>query len=634
MGFRCLHRHWISIWSLITLVWSFSLPNISSSSSVILGRHKADSAILVSSSSQINVTCGPEVPDEAYDEYDSHPSILHDLRVAIISTDEGPMLNISWAVKVDASINTLIGLQLDVSAEETFYCQYNPSFKSVSIRDADVLWFSYTVQAEPDDHYVIVAHNSPEPPIGSETLITRQASISTPGCDNIIMMSHPTCSRFKGTTRQPKPSESIFLDSTDSAIVVSSSSQINVTCGSEVPPGAYDEYESHPSILHNLRVALISTDEGPMLNISWAVKVDASINTLIGLELDVSAEVRFYCQYNPSFKSVSIRDADVLWFSYTAHAEPDYHYFIVAHNLPEPPYGSETLITRHNKISTPGCDNIIMMSHPTCRRFKGTTRQPSDVVTLTEPPEESGASWIVSLVMLAMLLAFAIGVGLYVAHSGSLSKVTPEVVPVSVLMVYPAVDGVFQRAVLALADFLQSGGACSVAIDVWQRGRLAELGTLRWLHTVAESANRVLVVLPGHATHLDESMGKLLTPSQVEHTVPASAYELYPLALKMLSQSKLWVVRLGKTAARSSVPVELRGCRSFALLEDLQKLLHGLCAGRTPVGAPWLRSWWGGGRRWQDSDTALDKLKEVVQQLEQWAQSKSCKGEALQIVTV
>ncbi|XP_062397667.1 interleukin-17 receptor B isoform X4 [Sardina pilchardus] len=556
MGFRCLHRHWISIWSLITLVWSFSLPNISSSSSVILaGRHKADSAILVSSSSQINVTCGPEVPDEAYDEYDSHPSILHDLRVAIISTDEGPMLNISWAVKVDASINTLIGLQLDVSAEETFYCQYNPSFKSVSIRDADVLWFSYTVQAEPDDHYVIVAHNSPEPPIGSETLITRQASISTPGCDNIIMMSHPTCSRFKGTTRQPKPSESIFLDSTDSAIVVSSSSQINVTCGSEVPPGAYDEYESHPSILHNLRVALISTDEGPMLNISWAVKVD-------------------------------------------------------------------------------GCDNIIMMSHPTCRRFKGTTRQPSDVVTLTEPPEESGASWIVSLVMLAMLLAFAIGVGLYVAHSGSLSKVTPEVVPVSVLMVYPAVDGVFQRAVLALADFLQSGGACSVAIDVWQRGRLAELGTLRWLHTVAESANRVLVVLPGHATHLDESMGKLLTPSQVEHTVPASAYELYPLALKMLSQSKLWVVRLGKTAARSSVPVELRGCRSFALLEDLQKLLHGLCAGRTPVGAPWLRSWWGGGRRWQDSDTALDKLKEVVQQLEQWAQSKSCKGEALQIVTV
>ncbi|KAG5281917.1 hypothetical protein AALO_G00050220 [Alosa alosa] len=386
----------------------------------------------------------------------------------------------------------------------------------------------------------------------------------------------------------------------DSAILVSSSSQINVTCGSEVPPGAYEEYESNPSVLHDLRVALISTDDGPMLNISWAIKVDASINTLIGLLLDVSEKDFLYCQYNPSFNSVSIRDADVLWFSYKVHAEPDDFTTIVAYNLPEPPYGSGILISKSTSISTPGCDNIIMMSHHSCSRWKETTRQ-----TTAHPPtfkvqkEQSSASWIVPLAMLAMLLVFAIAVGLYIGRSRSLSKMTPELVPVSVLMVYPAVDAVFQRAVLALADFLQSSGGCSVAIDVWQRGRLAELGPLRWLHTVAESADRVLVVLPCHAADLDESMGKLLTPSWVEHTVPASAYELYPLALKMLSHSKLWVVHLGKTTARSSVPVELMGCRSFALLEDLQKLFHGLCAGHTPVGAPWLRSWWGRGKRRQ-----------------------------------
>ncbi|XP_041953268.1 interleukin-17 receptor B isoform X3 [Alosa sapidissima] len=390
----------------------------------------------------------------------------------------------------------------------------------------------------------------------------------------------------------------------DSAILVSSSSQINVTCGSKVPPGAYEEYESNPSVLHDLRVALISTDDGPMLNISWAIKVDASINTLIGLLLDVSEKDILYCQYNPSFNSVSIRDADVLWFSYKVHAEPDDFTTIVAYNLPEPPYGSGILISKSTFISTPGCDNIIMMNHHSCSRWKETTRQ-----TTAHPPTFKD-----------------------IGRSRSLSKMTPELVPVSVLMVYPAVDAVFQRAVLALADFLQSSGGCSVAIDVWQRGRLAELGPLRWLHTVAESADRVLVVLPCHAADLDESMGKLLTPSWVEHTVPASAYELYPLALKMLSHSKLWVVHLGKTTTRSSVPVELMGCRSFALLEDLQKLFHGLCAGHTPVGAPWLRSWWGRGKRQQDSGAALDKLKEVVQQLEQWVQSKSCK--TLQIVTV
>ena len=80
------------------------------------------------------------------------------------------------------------------------------------------------------------------------------------------------------------------------------------------------------------------------------------------------------------------------------------------------------------------------------------------------------------------------------------SKTTYERAPASVLIVYPAMDGVFQRAVVALADFLQSSGTCNVAIDVWQRESLAELGPLRWLHTLAETSNRVLVVLPGRAT--------------------------------------------------------------------------------------------------------------------------------------
>lgn len=129
---------------------------------------------------------------------------------------------------------------------------------------------------------------------------------------------------------------------------------------------------------------------------------------------------------------------------------------------------------------------------------------------------------------------------------------------------------------------------------------------------------------------IDESVGKLLTSSQVGHTIPASAYELFPLALKMLSHSKMWVVHLGKAAVRSNVPLELRSCRSFALLEDLKKLLHGLCPRR---GATWLRSWLGGGKQ-ENSDKALDKLKTVVQQLEQWERFRASKEERLEIVTV
>ncbi|XP_042563575.1 interleukin-17 receptor B-like [Clupea harengus] len=221
--------------------------------------------------------------------------------------------------------------------------------------------------------------------------------------------------------------------------------------------------------------------------------------------------------------------------------------------------------------------------------------------------------------MLVTLLVFATGFSLYIAHRWALvspSKTTYERAPASVLIVYPAMDGVFQRAVVALADFLQSSGTCNVAIDVWQRESLAELGPLRWLHTLAETSNRVLVVLPGRATDCDESVGRLLAPSQMGHTVPASAYELYPLALKMPGKSKLWVVHLGKVTAKSSMPVELRGCRSFALLKDLQKLLHDLCPERKAARGPWLKCWVGGG--WQNSDKALGKLNEVVQQLERY----------------
>ncbi len=67
---------------------------------------------------------------------------------------------------------------------------------------------------------------------------------------------------------------------------------------------------------------------------------------------------------------------------------------------------------------------------------------------------------------------------------------------VRVLLVYPAVDSVFQRSVMLLAERLQSRGGVSVVIDVWERGSLAEQGPLRWLNTQADLAERVFIVSP------------------------------------------------------------------------------------------------------------------------------------------
>lgn len=68
--------------------------------------------------------------------------------------------------------------------------------------------------------------------------------------------------------------------------------------------------------------------------------------------------------------------------------------------------------------------------------------------------------------------------------------------PVSVLLVYPAECPAFQKTVVALAEFLQEHGGCSVAVDLWQQRRIAQLGPMRWVAGQAEAAHRVLIVCP------------------------------------------------------------------------------------------------------------------------------------------
>ncbi|KAL2103562.1 hypothetical protein ACEWY4_000430 [Coilia grayii] len=412
----------------------------------------------------------------------------------------------------------------------------------------------------------------------------------------------------------------------------------NFTCDHKKPDGIYVD-DKEASALHVLTVNHISTAEGPKLNISWAVKVDATIDSLVGLWLHVSERRPLWCIYNPPLNNVSgIRDFDLLWFSYNVYAEPSSIENVVAHNIPES-WESDADIFKIIQISTPGCTDPIMQRHHKCRPTETvTTELPGSTVmaaagdTWIEPKEPPKALLIIIISMLIVCHLFATAFGLYVCRrrtSLNLAKDASEPVRVSVLMVYPAVDSVFQRAVVTLADFLQSSGACNVAIDVWQQGRLAELGPLRWLHSLSESTDRVLIVLPGCPAGLDESEGKLLLPSEMGHAVPASAHQLYPLALKILCHSKLWVVHLGKVTSRSSVPAELRGCESFALLEDLQKLLGGLCSLQKAAGKVLKSRLRESGQR---SNGGLGRLKEVLRQLEQWERSKCSRD--FQIISV
>lgn len=73
---------------------------------------------------------------------------------------------------------------------------------------------------------------------------------------------------------------------------------------------------------------------------------------------------------------------------------------------------------------------------------------------------------------------------------------TSPMVPIPVLMVYPAQNPAFQQGVVALAEFLQWHGGCNVSVDMWQQGKIAKLGPMRWLAEQVKAADRVLIVCP------------------------------------------------------------------------------------------------------------------------------------------
>lgn len=224
---------------------------------------------------------------------------------------------------------------------------------------------------------------------------------------------------------------------------------------------------------------------------------------------------------------------------------------------------------------------------------------------------------------------------------------TSPTVPVSVLMVYPAENLAFQRAVLALAEFLQWHGGCSVAIDMWQQGKIAELGPMRWLAEQAKAAEQVLIIAPQVVTvklyvkngvrndgvHATEYFSSLLFFSQPCHSppnssspgpsIPAAAHDLYPLILNMVAShaksatelAQFWVVQMGEQQDKrlANLPLELGACKSFCLMKDLNKLCQSLYTQRQDDKKNTLDLFFRPGIAYSEKDTV--KLRETVEKL-------------------
>lgn len=339
---------------------------------------------------------------------------------------------------------------------------------------------------------------------------------------------------------------------------------------------------SSPSTLADLTVESVIQGGKAMLNISWEVSIDASIMYLKGTEI-ATGEGWYNCEYKPHLSEMDKTGPQKKWFHLLVKANPG-HYNILASNIPFPPLGRDTSYKTAQ----------IFIPYPTTT-VSSTSPQVSAISSAT-PGRHSTSSLRLAHVAVAILGGLA---GLMILTScytmykycgsrnakpfGFKSLPQTPVVPVPVLVVYPAENAAFQQAVVALSEFLQQHGGCQVAIDMWQQGKIAALGPMRWLAEQARAAERVLIICPQQPQQPGHSPtdGSFPQPS-----IPAAAHDLYPLILNMVAShakssshlAKFWVVQLGKQrySKRCDLAVELRACKSFCLMEDLNKLCRGL----------------------------------------------------------
>ncbi|XP_044066327.1 uncharacterized protein LOC122882710 isoform X4 [Siniperca chuatsi] len=289
-----------------------------------------------------------------------------------------------------------------------------------------------------------------------------------------------------------------------------------------------------PSFLADLKVEGVTVEQTCMLNISWAINIDASIEYLTGTRIVIEAESTYHCKYNPPLAKTNLTGSMQKWFHYLVKAS----------------YGSTNIQVANLPLP--------FDEHP-YKLFKITVPRP-------EQHKVCGANVATSL--------------------GFKRLPTSPMVPVPVLVVYPAENSAFQQAVVALAEFLQWQGGCKVAVDMWQQGKIAELGPMRWLAEQAGAADRVLIVCPQVAIPSSQLRHSPPNHSFPEPSIPAAAHDLYPLILNMVAShaksasnlAKFWVVQLGEQQDKtpSNLALELRACKTFCLMNDLNKLCRSL----------------------------------------------------------
>ncbi|XP_042195616.1 interleukin-17 receptor B [Callorhinchus milii] len=138
------------------------------------------------------------------------------------------------------------------------------------------------------------------------------------------------------------------------------------------PPSEWERPHSRtPSDLSSLKVELISAGDHqhPLLNISWNLSPDGSIQELIATMICIQSPweyVCFRCNYSKRFKSEVVQGKPWLFYYAEHPASPETSYLFTAFNIPPPNIG-EDLPEQALQLKTPGCENNLMKNLKYCQ---------------------------------------------------------------------------------------------------------------------------------------------------------------------------------------------------------------------------------------------------------------------------
>uniref|UniRef100_A0A671KBN2 Interleukin-17 receptor B-like n=1 Tax=Sinocyclocheilus anshuiensis TaxID=1608454 RepID=A0A671KBN2_9TELE len=333
----------------------------------------------------------------------------------------------------------------------------------------------------------------------------------------------------------------------------------------EIPNEWFENHKSNPSPLHELTAELSESQTSLIIRWSINIdsSIRSVIGTWITLSRESDSHYR--CQYQPPFTSerINLTGQEQLWFSFTVpnvSVCPSTSYYISAYNIPTPSDGANEEYEKKTRTaevqwnadiySVLHGDKIVVRFNTSLVADRHTIVLTNSTHLLLKPvggkgeckvekceveleymeymgPCEDLKIWIkphfkdcqkaseseAQKVNCPNRSALDIGVGCVLAllfvllcccimcQSFRWVRGSRRAASVRVLLVYPAVDSVFQRSVMLLADSLQSRGGVCVVIDMWERGSLAEQGPLRWLNTQADLSERVLLISPPQHSH-------------------------------------------------------------------------------------------------------------------------------------